>query len=157
VNQKLYEVRDLKTDSDSLLLHETLFHNANGYIGIRSNFEEGYPKGIDTIRGSYINGFFDFAEMKQAEKLCGLTEEKQTMLNVADTQGIAFVLEDEAFSMFTGTVIESKRTLNMQEGYTERYVKWRSPKGREVEITIRRMTSHVRLPLFLIDYAVMFR
>lgn len=42
----------------------------------------------DTIRGSYINGFYDIAKMPQAEKLCGLIEEKQTMLNVADPQTI---------------------------------------------------------------------
>ena len=83
-----YRISDLPLDNDSLLLHETVFHNANGYLGVRSNFEEGYSPQMNTIRGSYLNGFYDFAEMKQAEKLCGLIEEKQTILNVADTQGI---------------------------------------------------------------------
>ena len=36
--------------------------------------------------------------MKQAEKLYGLVEEKQTMLNVADTQGIKLTVGDEDFS-----------------------------------------------------------
>ena len=47
-------------------------HNGNGYIGVRSNFEEGYPEGQKTIRGSYINGFYDFMKMPQAEKLLSL-------------------------------------------------------------------------------------
>jgi alpha,alpha-trehalose phosphorylase len=150
----IYEIRGLETDPASLMLNETIFHNANGYIGIRSNFEEGYAEGIRSIRGSYINGFYDFAEMKQAEKLYGFIEEKQTMLNVADTQGIRLFLGDEAFSMFRGEVLESRRTLNMGEGYTERYIRWRSPSGKEVEITIRRLSSFVQLSLFLIDYSV---
>ncbi|MDR3114135.1 MAG: beta-phosphoglucomutase [Treponema sp.] len=150
----IYQIENLKTDSTALLLNETLFHNANGYIGIRSNFEEGYPAGIDTIRGSYINGFYDFADMKQAEKLYGLTEEKQTILNVADTQGIRLLVEDEEFSMFRGTVLKSERTLNMAEGYTERFVHWRSPRGRELTIRIRRLTSFTQPSLFLIEYAV---
>ncbi len=150
----IYEITDLKLDNASLILNETLFHNANGYIGVRSNFEEGYPGGIPSIQGAYINGFYDFVEMKQAEKLYGLVEEKQTMPNVADTQGIRVFLGDEEFSMFTGTVLESKRTLNMEEGYTLRRVLWRSPNGKEAEIIIKRLTSFTRLSLFLIEYAV---
>lgn len=150
----VYEINDLKLDNDELILNETIFHNANGYIGVRSNFEEGYKEGYDTIRGSYINGFYDFAEMKQAEKLCGLVEEKQTMLNVADPQGISLWLDGERFSMFDGQVRHSSRYLNMEEGYTGRRVIWRSPSGKEVELHIKRMTSFVMLPLFTIEYTV---
>jgi alpha,alpha-trehalose phosphorylase len=150
----IYELDGLKTDGQSLLVNETLFHNANGYIGVRSNFEEGYPDGIDTIRGAYMNAFYDFREIKQAEAFYGFAVEKQTMLNVHDVQGITLYLDDEAFSIFTGTVIAAKRTLNMSAGYTERYVHWRSPKGKEVELRIRRLASFVLPPLFLIDYSV---
>ena len=95
----IYKIDDLKMDNEALLVNETIFHNANGYIGVRSNFEEGYPEGYDTIRGSYINGFYDIAEMKQAEKLYGMAEEKETMLNVADGQTICVYLDGEKFSM----------------------------------------------------------
>lgn len=150
----IYEINDLKLDKEDLILNETVFHNANGYIGVRSNFEEGYPDGIDSIRGSYINGFYDIAEMKQAEKLYGMVEEKQTMLNVVDSQEIYLFLDDEKFSMFEGTVLKSSRWLHMKEGYTARKVIWRSPKGKEVEIQIKRMTSFDQLALFTIEYSV---
>jgi len=136
------------------MVNETIFHNANGYIGIRSNYEEGYPQSYDTIRGSYINGFYDVADMKQAEKLYGLVEEKQTMLNVADTQTIYLSVDGEQFSMFEGQVLKSKRWLDMEAGITGRTVLWRSPLGREVEITIKRMTSFVQRSLFTIEYSV---
>lgn len=154
MDRAIYKINDLSLDNDELILNETIFHNANGYIGIRSNFEEGYKEGYDSIRGSYINGFYDFAEMKQAEKLCGLCEEKQTMLNVADSQGIKLVIGDEAFSMFEGEVSESSRWLDMEKGYTARKVIWCSPKGKKVEILIKRMTSFVQLPLFTVEYTV---
>ncbi|MDR2314208.1 MAG: family 65 glycosyl hydrolase [Spirochaetaceae bacterium] len=141
-------------DPGALLLDETIFHNANGYLGVRSNFEEGYPEGIESIRGSYINGVYDFAGMKQAEKLYGLVEEKQTMLNVADTQGIKLFLGGEEFSLFTGRLLKGERILDMKKGYTARRMLWRSPRGKEVEILIRRVASFTRLPLFLIDYSV---
>lgn len=154
MSRSVYKKEGLSLDNDELILNETIFHNANGYIGVRSNFEEGYKVGYDTICGSYINGFYDFAEMKQAEKLCGMTEEKQTMLNVADSQSIVLHIGEETFSMFEGTVIESSRELQMEEGYTTRRVVWRSPKGKEVEIYIKRMTSFVQLSLFTIEYQV---
>jgi len=150
----VYEINDLSLDNHTLMLYETVFHNANGYIGIRANFEEGYPEGYDSIRGSYINGFYDIAEMKQAEKLCGFVEEKQTMLNVADTQGIKIRMDDETFSMFEGEVLKSRRYLNMAEGYTVRQIMWRSPKGKTVEMTMKRMTSFELLSLFTDEYTV---
>lgn len=152
--QAIYAINDLRLDNESLILNESIFHNANGYIGVRSNFEEGYQEGYDSIRGSYINGFYDDAEMKQAEKLCGMIEEKQTILNVVDTQTILLYLDDEIFHMHEGAVLESSRWVDMEEGYTGRRIVWRSPKGKEVEIVIRRMTSFVQATLFTIEYSV---
>ncbi|MGI5908610.1 MAG: beta-phosphoglucomutase [Christensenellales bacterium] len=153
-NQGIYQLTDLNLDNYNLLLNETLFHNANGYIGVRSVFEEGYPEGYLCIRGQYINGFYDFSQIKQAESLCGLVEEKQTMLNVADTQSVRLYLDDEEFSMFRGTVLFSRRWLDMDRGLTGREVKWRSPEGREVLVTVVRMAHFTQLPLFTIDYTV---
>lgn len=154
MNKWVYQIEDIGLDNEQCLLNETVFHNANGYIGVRSDFEEGYAQGYDTIRGSYINGFYDIAKMSQAEKLCGLAEEKQTMLNVADPQTIFLKIEGETFCMFEGTVEKSSRSLDMQNGFTQRQVVWRSPGGHRVEITIRRMTSFLLLPLFTISYEV---
>lgn len=141
-------------DNKELMLDETLFHTANGSLGVRSSFEEGYPAGYLSIRGQYLNGFYDFVPMKQAEKLYGFVEEKQTMLNVVDTQGIRLFLGDEEFTPFEGTVVEYGRTLDMRCGRTERRVLWRSPQGKTVEVSIRRMTSFLLLPLFTIEYTV---
>ncbi len=153
-NKYIYRISDPLLDNDSLLLQETLFHNANGYVGVRSNFEEGYPDGMQTIRGTYINGFYDFAPMKQAEKLYGLIEEKQTILNVADVQGICLNIDQEEFSVFDGQLLACERYLDMAAGITVRRVVWRSESGKEVEICIKRMASYQCLSLFTIEYSV---
>jgi alpha,alpha-trehalose phosphorylase len=150
----VYEIKNPQTTEDALLLNETLFHSANGYIGVRSNFEEGYPAGTDTIRGAYINGFYDFREIKQPEAFYGLAAEKQTMLNVHDLQGIKLFLDNEEFSVFAGTVEESGRKLDMEAGFSERFVRWRSPEGKEAEIHISRLASFAQPSLFLIEYSV---
>lgn len=152
--QLVYEVENLTMNNEELMVNETVFHNANGYIGIRSNYEEGYPEGFDTIKGSYINGFYDIADMKQAENLHGLIEEKQTMLNIGDTQTIYLKINDQTFTMYEGEVLYSKRWLDMEKGITGRKVVWRAPNGNEVEVVIKRMTSFYQLSLFTIEYSV---
>jgi alpha,alpha-trehalose phosphorylase len=151
-NQTVYEINDLKLYNESLLLNETLFHNANGYIGIRSVFEEGYPDGFESVRGQYINGVYDLTKISRAEQLYGLIKEKQTLVNVIDTQTIKLNIGNESFSMFEGTVLASKRWVDTAKGITGRYVKWRSPSGKELELNIKRMTSFYQLTLFTIEY-----
>lgn len=151
---RTYEINGFLLDNDSLKLGETLFHNANGYLGVRGNFEEGLPEGYDSIRGTYLNGFYDFAPMPQAEKLYGLIEEKQTMLNVADTQGIRLWINGEHFSLFEGEVLSRERIVDMEAGVTMRDMLWRSPKGDTVRIEVKRMASFQILELFLVEYKV---
>lgn len=150
----IYKIKSPQLDNDTCLFHETLFHNANGYLGVRSCFEEGYPEEYTTVRGSYLNGFYDFVDVKHAEKLYGFIEEKQVMLNVADTQTIEIFLDGERFSMFQGKILASERTLNLRAGTSGRFVIWRSPRGKEVKISITRMVSHDLLNLFTIEYSL---
>ncbi len=126
---------------EELNLHETLFFNANGYIGVRGTLEEGVPASFQTMRGMYLNGVHEVIPMKQAESLCNLVEKKQTMLNVADTQTITLTVCGEPFSLQEGTVLRNTRVLDMEAGVTERRIHWRSPSGKEIRLHIRRMTS----------------
>ena len=146
----LYSSDERGLREEQLLLSETLFHCANGYLGVRGNLEEGLPEGKKTIRGMYINGFYDILSMPQAEKLHGLIEEKQTMVNVADTQSIRLILDGEPFSLWEGTLTQNLRTLDMRRGVTRREIAWKSPAGKSWRICFTRMASFVRKNLFLI-------
>ena len=152
--QRVYSVCSPKPTNDQLALQETVFHNANGYLGVRGTLEEGAPQGMDTMRGAYVNGFYEIVPMKQAEKLTHVREDKESMINVADVQGIRFRLAGEWFSQWTGTLVESERRLDMDRGITERRVRWRSPEGRETALCFRRMASFAEPSLFLIDCEV---
>ena len=44
--QRVYSVRSVSSTHDQLALQETVFHNANGYLGVRGTLEEGAPEGI---------------------------------------------------------------------------------------------------------------
>ena len=152
--RKIYNLADPSLDNYNLLLNEVIFHNANGYIGIRYDFEEGYPEGYEITRSQYINGFYDYTEIKHAERLYGVPDRKQTMLDVADTQEIKLFIDGEQFSMFSGKLLEFDIYLDMDRGVTVREVKWRSPLGKEIALKITRMASLHQLPLFLIEYEI---
>ncbi len=151
---RAYSARAPACDPARRALEESLFHIANGYVGVRGTLEEGAPEGMDTMRGSYINGFYEIVPMKQAEKLTNVREDKETMLNTADTQGVRFCLAGEWFCQWEGTLLECERLLDMDKGLTERRVKWRSPQGKETAIRFRRMASFEQPSLFLIDCEV---
>ena len=142
-----YEEKDVNLD-------ETLFHNANGYIGIRGALEEGVPEMWNTMRGCYINGFYDVIPMKQAENLCNFVDKKDTMLNVSDTMTITLSVDGESFDLQKGKLSSHTRTLDMESGFTLREVDWTSLKGRRINLTSKRMTSFYELPLFTIEYTV---
>ena len=135
-------------------LDETIFHNANGYIGVRGCLEEGVPGNWDTMRGTYINGFYDIIPMKQAEMLCNFVDKKETMINIADTMTITCIVDGEMLDMTRGKIIKHTRTLNMDEGVTVRKLIWESSQGKQIELVSKRMTSFEMLSLFTIEYSV---
>ena len=144
----------INQNAEESFLNETLFHNANGYIGVRGALEEGTSGNADTMRGMYINGFYDIIPMKQAEQLCNFVDKKETMLNVADTMTINVVVDGEIFDLEKGKVIEHVRILDMEKGVTRRNVIWEAPSGKQIEINITRMTSFEMLSLFSVEYSV---
>ena len=65
-NRKIVRKYD-HVDRHDLEQGESVFHTANGYIGIRGAFEEGYCCDVRSVRGCYINGVYDITSMSQAD------------------------------------------------------------------------------------------
>lgn len=141
---------------DQLPVNESLFTLANGYLGVRGNFEEGYAPGMPTIQGTYINGFYDIVPMCHAEKQVGDPVEIQKQLNVIDSQGLAlFVGEDmEPVTPFNGEIMGYQRFLDMNTGTSTRQYSIRTPKGRELKLTYQRLVSFSTPELFIIKLSV---
>ena len=76
------------------------------------------------------------------------------MLNVANAKIIKLIIDGEEFSMFEGTLTESKRTLDMKKGVLTRLVIWTSPKGKTVEIKSTRIVSLTNKFAAAIKYSV---
>ncbi len=139
---------------EALAGEEAIFHCANGYLGVRGCFEEGYPPDVGSVRGAYINGFYDDADIHYGEKLYGFPTTRQTIINLPDAQTITLSVNGEQFHPFSGELLEYERTLDMRCGVTERRMRWRSPKGHTLRVTARRMASFRMPELFLMEYEV---
>lgn len=122
--------------------NETVFVLSNGYIGMRGTFEEGYKlqKGLG-MEGSFVNGFYESETIRYGETAYGFADKTQTMLNVANAKIIRLTVDGEEFSIFDGTLSESKRVLDMRTGTLSRTVRWTSPKGKTVGIRSTRIVS----------------
>ncbi|EPC8412011.1 glycoside hydrolase family 65 protein [Bacillus thuringiensis] len=135
---------------------ESLYMLGNGYVGVRGNFEEGYPESLTSIRGTYLNAFHDITKISYGEKLHAFPETQQKLVNVIDAQTVQIYLgeERERFSLWTGEILFYSRVLNMKTGYSDRTIHWRSPRGKEVRITFQRLVSMIHKELFTIHIKV---
>lgn len=143
-----------RIDNYSLLNEETLLSTANGYVGMRANFEEGYALGYESIVSTYINGFYDIYKVCYGEKNYGLPETAQQMVSVHNAQSVSIYIDGHAFNVFEGTLKELHRELDIKNGYAVREVKWQSPKGNNFEFTFKRMASFKCLQLITIDIEI---
>lgn len=147
-------IQSNQPDQARLLQEESTYFTGNGYLGVRGNLEENdhaiHPTG--TIRGTYLNAFHDITDIAYGEKLNGFPETQQKLVNIMDAQTVLIYFgEEEAKERFTlndGEIIEYSRTLHMDKGYTERYVHWRSPQGKEIKLRFKRIVSFCNKELF---------
>ena len=98
-------------------LEETLFHVANGYLGLRAcieGAEENY------CRGFYINGFYDESDIQYGEKFTGYADYKQSVCKLADV-GIFLYIDGEEICIHPDNLLDYRHTLDMEKGFAERY------------------------------------
>ena len=149
-NTSSWSIKDTNFE-ESYQLKETLFSTANGYFGVRGSFEEGVKKDIPSVRGAYINGFYESEEIVYGEKLHGFPDRSQSILNVIDTQGISIKINNEIFSLYSGKVLFYERILDFKKGMVIRTIQWESPKGNIVNLLFKRLASFTKRELFLIN------
>jgi len=134
---------------------ETVFAVANGYIGMRGSFEEGFSgsEGL-SLNGTYLNGFYESTPIQYGEEAFGYAKNRQTMLNVADSKGIELWVDGERFDVMKSTVEEYRRQLHMRQGTMTRSLRWKTGQGKLLDLHIERFASFAEKHLALIRYRV---
>ena len=132
---------------------ETLYHTANGCLGVRAAPEEGAAPGVDSIRGTYLNAFYEIKDVRYGEKLHGFPETQQVMVNLPDAQTVHLQAQDEPFSMFADAVTQREQTLAMDGGFALRRCLWETSHG-ALRVETLRMTPFAHKGLFVMRYRV---
>ncbi len=130
---------------------ETIFALANGYLGLRGDFEEGSPV-LDG--GVYVNGFHETWPIFYSESAYGFAKTGQTIVNAPDGRVIRLYVDDESFDLASTQLRHFERTLDMREGLLHRELEFETASGKRVRVRSRRMASAQRRHLAVIDYEV---
>ena len=136
---------------DFLAQTETLFSLANGYLGMRGNFEEGRPIAEN---GTFINAFYESWPIIYGEEAYGFAKTGQTIVNVHDAKIIRLYVDDEPFFLPSANLLKYERVLDMQCGTLNREVLWEMPSGKQVLIQSNRLISFEHRHLAAISYRV---
>jgi alpha,alpha-trehalose phosphorylase len=136
---------------DVLAQSESVFALSNGHIGLRGNLDEGEPFGLP---GTYLNAFYETRPLPYAEAGYGYPEDGQTVVNVTNGKIIRLLVDDEPFDIRYGELLRHRRSLDLRDGVLRRETHWRSPGGREVEVTSTRLVSFVQRSVAAIRYTV---
>lgn len=134
--------------AEALQLEETLFHVANGYLGVRGCPEEGAAYS-GSIRGCYIGGFYDTVELAYPERLYGFAQQAQRLINLPDIQTMRLFWDRQELTPATCPTLGYRRWLDTREGAAHRQLRYRCPGSGALTVTISRMASFVRPELFL--------
>lgn len=113
---------------------ESIMALGNGYLGLRSAFEETY---VGQTRNFFVAGTYNRFHPGEVTELP----------NAADFTEMQIYLNSELFTMETGRVLEYERYLNLKEAELTRNVLWESPAGEIYRLVFKRFVSFEDLHL----------
>ena len=133
-----WALREVEYSDDDLGHTETLFAVGNGYLGMRANPEEGRAA---HTHGTYVNGFHETWHIQHAEDAYGFAKTGQTIVNVPDAKLMKLYVDDEPLLLSSADLDFYERTVDFRRGVLTRSLVWRTPGGKRVQVTSRRMVS----------------
>lgn len=140
-----WNVTERAFSMDTNYRNETTFALANGYLGTRGTFEEGYDFSEEEgLEGNFINGFYESGHIRYGEWNYGFPQNSQTLLNLPNAKTVRLRIDGEQFDMRLGKCLSYQRSLHMDEGILIRDVIWEAPSGKQVRIRCERLVSMAR-------------
>ena len=125
----LWQIREDNFDPSPKKLHsqETVYTIGNGYFCTRGTFEEGFP---GEEPATLLYGVFDKVPIAGEE-----------LANAPDWLPLQLFVNGERFRLDRGQLLEYERTLDMAVGVLRRTIRWESPGGVRLLLTIERFAS----------------
>ncbi len=142
---------EARYSTEELGVAETLFAVGNGYLGMRGNVEEGRET---HAHGTFVNGFHEVWPIRHAEEAFGFARVGQTIVNVPDNKTMKLYVDDEPMLLAVADLEEYERTLDFRDGVLRRDMIWRTPSGKRVRVSSRRMVSFTQRHLAIMTFEV---
>ena len=143
-------IRDNRLKKADLLVDETIFSVANGYLGIRGTFTEGYGTDYEYYQ-TYLNGFYDYYNYFYEENLTGFPQRGQKFVNLIDGQKMEFIINGNSINISNCKVISLKREYDLSIGMTQRLIHYKTLDNYEFIIKERKIVSSKFKELIAID------
>lgn len=123
INQRLFEIDRWKIKTHTFQkehtrLQESLTSLANGYMGIRGNFEESYSG--DSHQGTYIAGVWFPDKTRVGWWKNGYPEYFGKVINALNFIGIGLYVDGEKVDLYQNQIESFELELNMKEGILRR-------------------------------------
>ncbi len=142
---------ETEPNSDDLGLTETLFANANGYLGMRANPSEGRDA---HTHGTYLNGVHETWPIHHAEDAFAFAKTGQTIINAPDAKLMKLYVDDEPLLLAEADLDSYERAIDFRTGRSHRQIVWRTPGGKRVEVRSERMVSLTHRHLAVLTFTV---
>ncbi len=107
---------------------ETVFTLGNGYFASRGTLEESYPGDHALTLG---HGIFDDMPVSYTE-----------LANLPNWLDMSLRVDGEQFRLDQGEIVHARRHLNLRQGILHRAVRWKSPGGVVLDMTVERFASY---------------
>lgn len=143
IKQEEYMIeRHDRMNMDDLLSDETIFSLANGSLGTRGHFAEGY--GTEDFPITLLNGFYNKYPLRYEENYTGFPQQGQTIVTLPDASYIQLITADGKIDLKHATLKSLKRRLFMRNGYSERIATYETKKGHTFVIKEKKIVASNR-------------
>ncbi|AIO19372.1 Alpha,alpha-trehalose phosphorylase [Candidatus Izimaplasma bacterium HR1] len=114
-----------RVKKEELLVDESIFSIANGYMGTRGTFTEGYGTEYE-YNQTYINGLYEFYDYHYEENLTGFPQEGQKFVNIIDGTNIRITFQKNRINLETCNIVSLEREYNLEKGITLRKIHYQT-------------------------------
>ena len=129
-------------------INETIFSLANGYIGIRGFFEEGfYGNPNESDPSVMINGVYEYYPYHHIWCRPGFPERFHSIVNNVNPLSVKISADGEEINL-KGKISGYSRTLDMQKGNVIREFTFETTGGKKASLKFTRVVSQINKHLF---------
>ncbi len=136
-----YKVVETDYNEQNNKNNETIFTVANGYVGLRGFFEEGfYGKPENSDPTTMINGIYEYFPYHHIWCRPGFPTRYHAIVNQTNPIDVKVLIDGEAATLGRG-VSDYSRTLDMKNGTVTRKFRYQTESGKSADLTFERFAS----------------